>query len=396
MTAVGKRYDRCHSASVTRVSERDGLRSLRRYTRLTLLASLPVVGVTPLLSTFSDGDVRWARLPVLVLGTAAFLTLHWQRVARAIEAPTEVAPWRRSAVMLASSLVLLTYAYVYADPGNALWAFVTYVAIAECLYGRSPGEAWLLTAGLAVGVGAWVAALTAFAPGVGGEVLPPAIVTAVVLFVMPFTEVIAHRQWRIALELDQARRDAAELGATRERLRFAEDLHDILGHALEVVSLKSELATRLVAVDPSRAHAEMVEVQRLARGAVRDVRQLARGQRSTDLDTELTGARTLLASAGIDCVVDGAPSYGRHDELLGRVLREAVTNLLRHADTRRCWITVRPSALTVVNDGVDAGRPAGDGTGITGLRRRVTELGGELTAGPGERPGTFQVAAVLP
>jgi two-component system sensor histidine kinase DesK len=378
------------------VSERDGLKYLRRYTRLTLLASLPMLGVAPLLGTFANGEVHWARLPVLLVGNAAFLTVHWQRVARAIEVPTEVAPWRRSAVTFAVSLALLTYAYTYADPGNSLWAFVSYVAIAEFLYGRSPASAWLLTVCLAIVVGAWIAALTAFVPGTGGDVLSSAVLTTVVLFVLPFTEVIAHRQWRIAVELDQARRDAAELGATRERLRFAEDLHDILGHALEVVSLKSELAGRLVAVDPSRAHAEMVEVQRLARGALRDVRQLARGQRPTDLDTELSGARTLLASAGIDCVVDGSPSDGPHDELLGRVLREAMTNLLRHADTRQCWITVRPAALTVVNDGVDAAsRAVGDGTGIAGLRRRVTELGGSLTAGPGELPGTFSVAVVL-
>jgi two-component system sensor histidine kinase DesK len=160
-----------------------------------------------------------------------------------------------------------------------------------------------------------------------------------------------------------------------------------------VVSLKSELATRLVTVDPERAHTELVQMQRLARGALRDVRELARGRRSTDLDTELTGARSLLASAGIDCVVDGSPAGGTHSELLGRVLREAVTNLLRHADTRRCWITVRPSALTVVNDGVDADKPAGDGTGLAGLRRRVTEAGGSLTAGAGS--GRFTVAVVL-
>jgi two-component system sensor histidine kinase DesK len=113
------------------------------------------------------------------------------------------------------------------------------------------------------------------------------------------------------------------------------------------------------------------------------------------LETELAGARTLLASAGIDCVVDEEATNPRHSELLGRVLREAVTNLLRHADTRHCWITVRPAALTVVNDGV-VDRPAGDGTGLAGLRRRITEAGGALTAGPGERPGTFSVAAVLP
>jgi two-component system sensor histidine kinase DesK len=232
-------------------------------------------------------------------------------------------------------------------------------------------------------------------PDIRSDPLPAALVTGFVMLSIPIAEMVTLRQWHIALELDQARREAAELGATRERLRFAEDLHDILGHALEVVSLKSELATRLTAVDPDRAHAEMVEVQRLARGALREMRALARGRRPTDLQTELTGARSLLASAGIDCVVDGEPAHGGHSELLGRVLREAVTNLLRHADTRRCWITVRPAALTVVNDGVDAGKPPGDGTGLTGLRRRVTEAGGELTAGPGERPGTFTVAAVL-
>jgi two-component system sensor histidine kinase DesK len=237
--------------------------------------------------------------------------------------------------------------------------------------------------------------LAAVIPDVRADPLPAALVTVVVMVSIPLAEVISLRQWHIAVELDQARREAAELGATRERLRFAEDLHDILGHALEVVSLKSELATRLAPVDPDRAHTEMAEVQRLARGALRDVRALARGRLPTGLHTELTGAEALLASAGIDCVVDGEPTHGDHSELLGRVLREAVTNLLRHADTRHCWITVRQATLTVVNDGVDPDKPPGDGTGLTGLRRRVTEAGGELSAGPGDRPGTFTVAAVL-
>ena len=92
--------------------------------------------------------------------------------------------------------------------------------------------------------------------------------------------------------------------------------------------------------------------------------------------------------------MDGAETGGPHSELLGRVLREAVTNLLRHADTRHCWITVRPSALTVVNDGATAGTP-GEGTGLAGLSRRVTEAGGTFRAGPGERPGTFTVEAAL-
>jgi len=355
---------------------------------------MPVVVLTPLLGSVANG-APWDRLLVLVVGATVMLVVHWRRASRAIKAPTEVAPWRPSALSLVFAVGLMFFAYVYADPGNAVWAFVPAVALAELQYGRSPGRAWQLTTLLAVAIAALVAGVTALLPSLPDDPLATALITVFVLMVMPFAEVVVLWQWRLSVELDQARRDAAELGATRERLRFAEDLHDILGHALEVVSLKSELATRLAPVDPERAHAEMAEVQRLARGALKDVRALARGRRPTTLETELTGARTLLSSAGIDCVVDGEVGSGQHEELLGRVLREAVTNLLRHADTRHCWITVRPAALTVVNDGVLDKRP-GDGTGLIGLRRRVTEAGGRLTSGPGERPGTFSVAAVLP
>lgn len=374
------------------MAEPDGLQSLRRYTRLTLLATLPVVAVTPLLMSVANG-VHWLRLAVLIAGVLVLLPVHWRRLMRAVDAPTETLQWRRSAVTLALSVGLAAYGFAYADPGNSLWMILPSVAVAELHYGRQPAAAWRLTRWLAVAVGALVWVLAEVVPEISSGPVAPALITVFVLFLMPFAEVVALRQWHIAVELDQARRAAAELGATRERLRFAEDLHDILGHALEVVSLKSELATRLVPVDPERAHTEMVEVQRLARGALRDVRELARGRRPTDLETELTGARTLLASAGIDCVVDGSSAGGAHSELLGRVLREAVTNLLRHADTRHCWITVRPTAVTVVNDGVDEDKPVGDGTGLNGLRRRVTEAGGELTAGSGS--GTFTVTAVL-
>lgn len=383
-------YDTCHSASVAFVSQPDALRSLRRYTQLTLLTTAPVAGGVPLLMSMANG-AAWPRLSVLVVGVAVLLPVHWRRVVLALDAPASPLPWRQCAWTMALSVGLAVYGFAYADPGDVVWAFLPSIAVAELQYGRRPSDAWRLIGWVSIALGVLVGVL---AVALGLDPLPVALTTVFVLVLMPFTEVIALRQWHIAVELDLARRDAAELGATRERLRFAEDLHDILGHALEVVSLKSELAARLVPVDPSRAGVEMVEVQRLARGALRDVRGLARGQRSTSLEVELSGARTLLASAGIDCVVDGSPAAGGHSELLGRVLREAVTNLLRHADTQRCWITVRPTALTVVNDGV-ADLPPGDGTGLAGLRRRVTEAGGELVAGPGERPGTFSVAAVL-
>ena len=393
MTAVRTHHDNCHSVTVAPVSEPAGLRSLRRYTRLTLLTSVVVVGLLPLLFTIAVG-VRPLPFAVLVAGIVALLVTHWRRLSRIVDEPGQSLPWRPSAVTFALAAGLVVFAYAFADRGNVLWAYLPALAVAELQYGRPGAAGWRLNTWLTGCVTALVVGLTLTLP-LETTAVSAAIGTSVAMLAVSFGEVIALRQWRIAVELDRARRDAAELGATRERLRFAEDLHDILGHALEVVSLKSELATRLAPVDPDRAYAEMAEVGRLARGALDDVRELARGQRPTTLETELTGARSLLASAGIECVVDGESTGSTHSELLGRVLREAVTNLLRHADTRHCWITVRPTALTVVNDGVDLPGPVRDGTGLAGLRRRVTEAGGELTAGPGERPGTFSVAAVL-
>lgn len=377
------------SATVRFVS---GLESLQRYTRLTLITTLPMVGAVPVLFAASNA-VPLERLVPLAAGVAVLLPVHWRRVKRAMAAPAEIPPWRPSVLSLALAVGLMAYAYTWANPGNVLWAFLPAVPLAELQYGRE--RTWRFVTWVTAAVALLAGGLEALTPDDEMHPVATVVVTALVLLTVPWAELVALRQWRVAVELDQARRDAAELGATRERLRFAEDLHDILGHALEVVSLKSELAARLGAVDPDRAHAEMVEVQKLARGALSDVRELVHGRRSTDLETELTGARTLLASAGIECVVDVRPAAPGHTELFGRVLREAVTNLLRHADTRHCWITVRPSALTVVNDGVTAGQGT-DGTGLAGLARRVGAAGGAFTAGPGERPGTFAVEAVLP
>lgn len=221
----------------------------------------------------------------------------------------------------------------------------------------------------------------------------------VMTVVLSFSIGLTYRQWEGALKLEQARRDAAELAATRERLRLAEDLHDILGHALEVVSLKSELAVRLT--DQEKSKAEMIEVQRLARNALRDVRALAQGNRPTDFATELTGARKLLDSAGISCDFSADPAVLTNGErdLFGRVLREAMTNALRHSDPRSCGVSLvaKPNevVLRVVNDGVAPLRSAEDGSGLASLARRVKEAGGSFTAGTVD-PESFEVIASLP
>jgi two-component system, NarL family, sensor histidine kinase DesK len=227
------------------------------------------------------------------------------------------------------------------------------------------------------------------------------LVTAVTVLGVAASEAADLRLWRSTVELEQARQNADSVATMRERLRLAEDLHDILGHALESVALKSELAARLSTTEPDRAGVEMAEVQQLARQTMRDVRDVVHRGSRTDLVVELAGVTDLLASAGIRCEVRGEPrelDMATRD-LFGRVVREAVTNALRHADLTRCDITIVTDGATaevlVRNDG--AGKPGttGSSSGLDGLRRRLGHVGGELTAGLGPEPGVFTVRATV-
>ncbi|SHN47078.1 sensor histidine kinase [Cryptosporangium aurantiacum] len=205
--------------------------------------------------------------------------------------------------------------------------------------------------------------------------------------------------WDVAGRLEEARRLSAELAVKDERLRFAADLHDIQGHHLQVIAVKSELAARLAEADATRAAAEMEEVRRLATDALRDTREVVRGYRRTSLNEEITNATRVLASAGIDArttVEPGAISESaRH--LLGLVMREAATNLLRHSRARTTSIEYRVAdgvaRLQVSNDG--AFEPAADtGTGLSALAERLDAAGGVLEwTRDGER---FELTACLP
>jgi two-component system, NarL family, sensor histidine kinase DesK len=233
----------------------------------------------------------------------------------------------------------------------------------------------------------------------GAVLLPPTLlaVTAVSLLGMLWG-------WDVAARLEQARRQSAELAVADERLRFAADLHDIQGHHLQVIALKSELAARLAAADPARAAEQMREVRRLAVEALDDTRAVVHGYRRTALGDEIANATRVLAAADIDArmrVDDGAdadrlPEASRH--LLGLVMREATTNVLRHSRARRAEVDYRVDAglarLRMGNDGAVDGPEASPGGGLQMLAERLTAAGGRLTW---ERDGDrFEVAASLP
>ena len=216
---------------------------------------------------------------------------------------------------------------------------------------------------------------------------------------------------RVVNELVAARETQARLAVAEERLRFARDMHDVLGRNLSVIALKSELAAELARRGADAAVAQMTEVQQIARESQRELREVVRGYRQADFHTELVGARGVLRAAGIDCRVEDAGS-GQLTEAahaaLGWVVREGVTNVLRHAQAAHCRIRLRQApapegepegtvaVLVMENDGVPP-RPSGGGTGsgLAGLRERLAALGGSVTAE--ELPGgRFRLTARVP
>jgi two-component system sensor histidine kinase DesK len=202
------------------------------------------------------------------------------------------------------------------------------------------------------------------------------------------------------LQLRQAREEVGRLAVAEERLRFARDLHDLLGHSLSVIVLKAELAGRLGAADPERAAGEVRDVERVAREALREVRDAVAGYRQLALGQELESARATLGAAGIESrlqsLAGGLPTPV--DSTLAWALREGVTNVIRHsrathADVRVVRANDR-AELELLDDGVGCDG-CDHGNGLRGLRERVAARDGTLIAGP--RPeGGFRLAVSLP
>ncbi|WP_460526046.1 sensor histidine kinase [Flindersiella endophytica] len=186
-------------------------------------------------------------------------------------------------------------------------------------------------------------------------------------------------------ELSEAQSRIAELAVNEERVRFSRDLHDILGHSLTVITVKAELAGKLVERDPGRAVTEITDIERLGREALADVRSTAAGYRGVGLAAELSRARGTLAAAGVGAdlpnSIDQVP--GDYRELFGWVAREGVTNVVRHSKARTCTVRLTPNSVEVVDDGVGPSDSTSDGTGsgLAGLRERVQSADGTFEIG---------------
>ena len=199
-------------------------------------------------------------------------------------------------------------------------------------------------------------------------------------------------------DLHTTKVELAELAVAAERERLSRELHDLLGRTLSLIAVKAELAGHLSASgDPSaeaEAEGEMRDVQRLAREAIREVREAVAGDRLPSVAAELAAAPVALRAAGIEASVDEPPAQidPSHAPTVAWALREAVTNVVKHSGARTCRISLQAAdgvtALEVVDDGCGPVRAGGDvGTGLDGLARRVQALGGMFEAGPSEAGG---------
>ena len=296
-------------------------------------------------------------------------------------------------------MVLAGLLTIFSDPG---WGFLF------CYCGAAGA---MMIGG---GAGFWTLALCAVLAGVlpalagasGGAIVSFAASTAGIGLLM-----LLMRNLRLRNEeLSTARAELARMAVAEERERFARDLHDLLGHTLSVITLKAELAGRLLPARPEAAAAEVGDLERVARAALSEVREAVSGYRRPTLERELAGARMALAAARIEVAIDEdrAPLLSADAEaVLAWGVREGATNVIRHSRARRCTIIVagdgQTAGVEISDDGVGegprsraggtvidgaGGGPAGlAGNGLAGLAERARAVGGRVSAGAGEAGG---------
>ncbi|MGN6199962.1 sensor histidine kinase [Humibacter sp.] len=204
------------------------------------------------------------------------------------------------------------------------------------------------------------------------------------------------QQLQAMQKLRDAQGEIARLAVVDERERFARDMHDVLGHSLTVVTVKSELARKLVARDPERAEEELADIERLSRAALADLRASVAGYRAMTLETELSAAHAALVAADVVPHLPASADVVSPElrETFAWVLRESVTNVVRHARAKNCWVALEKRAIIIGDDGrgmaapVLAGVTSGQGHGVEGMRERAAKVGATVTIEPGEDGGT--------
>jgi two-component system, NarL family, sensor histidine kinase DesK len=363
------------------------MRRVRIVTLVVLATNASMGLVMPAIGLWREPDmirIVLGAIGIVLFSAAQGLVLH-----------ALVTPWlspvarRRSTLGFAAAAVA---SLPLVGPMGGTWP--SWAWLAACIIGVLPVITGRWTAaGLAL-VTAAAAALTT-----PGSVIDALIISAGVGSGIAAINFLQVWFWDLLVQAEHGRAAQAQLAAGEERLRFARDVHDLLGHNLSVIALKAELAERLVAVDQQRAQQEAAAVRVLAASALAELREVVHGYRRVDLRAQLAAIEQVLGSSGVRCTVT-APGGDLPEPvaaLLAAVLREASTNLLRHSTAAWCTIDIAVTdtvtTMTVVNDGAGQAAPDAHSEGLRGLAERLAESGGALRTRVAD--GRFTVEAVV-
>jgi two-component system, NarL family, sensor histidine kinase DesK len=310
---------------------------LARYRRLLITVLILAVLGSLVIGTPSDHSIPVAQRWFLLAGTVVFVTVTYV-FGFLPSAPTlRPAPWVAISAILGLAITLFIV-------GGPDWLAVLAIAAGCCgRFGRTPAPAVIASVACAV-AGSFVAVIDH--AGYGGTF------AAIVIGPMgAFFGYSSGRRADMVSVLRRTRADLARVAVAEERLRIARDMHDLLGHSLSLITLKAELASRVIGTDPGRAAGEIADLESVARKSLSDVRAAVAGYRNPDLAGELVSARQLLDSAGIVSRISAPDSAGlprEVDATLAWAVREGTTNVVRHSRATRVDISVSAGAAAVV------------------------------------------------
>lgn len=332
--------------------------------------------VQPVTENIADGGRRTAGALLLLAGAGLYVPV----IASTMRRLWSGAPRTRSTqTVVATSALVVAACMLGAAPliDQDAFALLPYSLVIFML-GMTP----LLGAALALSV---VTATASLSHALTGSSLQPGLLFAALA--SGLASGLGAFSAERTRDAEAAREDAALLRVQDERNRMARDVHDILGHSLTVITMKAELAGKLVDVDPEKAKAQIAEVEQLSRSALADVRTTVSGYREMSLSGELTRARRAFTDAGIRADLPGSVDDVAPDlrELFAWAVREAATNVIRHSGATHVDVTLEPTRLSVVDDGRGAPCGPSDGNGLAGLRERAAAVGAvvETRSDPG-------------
>lgn len=325
-----------------------------------------VYTVPPLVFMLLTIVPAWLRLSIpMAVAITAVCALYGAMFAYACALPALPAVVRGWWLAVSWLLVAILAALIGTDVGY----FIIYVLVLHALALRGRGGT------ITIGAIAAGGAVLAYAAGDGLILLLSLMGAALAVGTQQ-----AIDKDIVERELAAERERSAVLAVAVERERIGRDLHDILGHSLTTITVNAQLAQRLIAADPQMAQEQIAQIEAISRQALADVRATVSGMQQVRVASEIASARSVLEAAGIAARVPASlPTLDdARAELFGFVVREGVTNAVRHSRASTCTIDVQEGAVSVTDDGV--GIPAEHrGSGLAGLRRRVEDAGGSLT-----------------